>query len=275
MKVNYLSIVSFWIGFIPLTGLVSPLLAQIDKVEYAKDGSGTYGFREISEIQPWSGYYVHDPDRPAPPIVEPGTPVSPSAPSDALVLFNGAGLSQWEPSKWVIDKGDLIATEGLITTKREFGDCQMHLEWQAPVERVEKFVNQGNSGVLFLGEIEVQIFDSYSVKVYPDGKAAAIYGQTPPLVNAARRPGQWQTYDIVFTAPRFDATGKRIAPARITMFHNGLLVHHYQEVYGDTSHRRVGSYKGIAAVGPISLMSHHCPVRFRNIWIRDLTIWHP
>jgi hypothetical protein len=254
---------------------MSVLPGQIDKVEYAEDGSGTYGFKKISEIQPWSGYYVHDPDRPPPPIVTPGTPAAmenrPTAPSDAIVLFDGTDLSEWQPSEWIIEDGELVTTDGRIITKREFGDIQLHLEWLAPVERMEKFVNQGNNGVLLLNKVEVQIFDSYSVKVYPDGKASAIYGQTPPLVNAARKPGEWQTYDIVFTVPRLDENGKQIEPARITMFHNGLLVHNHQEVYGPTGHRRVRSHEQLPARGPISMLGHHCPVRFRNIWARELS----
>jgi len=116
----------------------------------------------------------------------------------------------------------------------------------------------------------VQIFDSYGTKIYPDGQAAAIYAQTPPLVNASRPPGQWQTYDIVFTAPRFDDAGQVTAPARITMFHNGVLVHNNQEIYGHTPHLGMASYDGIKPKGPIAFGAHHCPVRFRNIWVRPL-----
>jgi hypothetical protein len=254
-------------------GLQSPAQAQKRETIYAKDGSGVFGYK-YTPIQPWSGYHVHDPDRPAPPKVAPGDPGAQdrpgTAPSDALVLFDGKNLSQWAPTQWKVEDGCLVATEGPLTTKKEFGDCQLHLEWQAPTEPADRVTNQGNNGVMLLGAIEVQIFDSYQVKIYPDGQAAAIYGQTPPLVNACRKPGQWQTYDIVFFAPKFDQAGKLLAPARITMLHNGLLVHHNQEVYGDTPHARIGSYQAVKARGPISFGAHHSPVRFRNIWIRPL-----
>jgi hypothetical protein len=157
-----------------------------------------------------------------------------------------------------------------MRTQEEFGDCQLHLEWLVPEEPASSVWNRGNNGVFFLGSIEVQIFESFSTKIYPDGQAAAIYAQTPPRVNASRRPGQWQTYDIVFLAPRFDEGGKVREPARLTMFHNGLLVHLHQEIYGDTPHLRLASYDNLPAQAPLSLGAHHCPVRFRNIWIRRL-----
>ena len=139
-----------------------------------------------------------------------------------------------------------------------------------PTEPAEGLTNRGNNGVMLLGNIEVQIFDSFTTKIYPDGQAAAIYGQTPPLVNASLPPGQWQTYDIAFTAPRFDKSGKLTAPARITMLHNSVLVHLNQEIYGDTPHSRLGSYEAVKAKGPLAFDAHHCPVRFRNIWVREL-----
>lgn len=240
---------------------------------YAKDGSGVFGYKH-TPVQPWSGFHVHDPDRPVPRKVEPGKPCSSeptgAAPSDAVVLFNGQDLSAWQPTAWKVEEGCLVATDGPLATKQEFGDCQLHLEFQVPVESTEKITNRGNNGVFLLGKIEVQIFDSYSTQLYPDGQAAAIYAQTPPLVNACRKPGEWQSYDIVFLAPRFDGEGKLTAPARLTMFHNGVLVHLNQEIYGHTPHCGLASYAGIGSKGPISFGAHHCPVRFRNIWIRSL-----
>lgn len=249
------------------------ILAQNHPLVNAQDGSGIFGYKD-TPIQPWSGFHVHDPDRPVPEKVEPGMPSTRQqagrAPSDALVLFDGKDLTQWHPSEWILENASLIATEGRITSKKEFGSCQLHLEWKAPVEPAESIWNQGNNGVMFLGAIEVQIYDSYRSKIYPDGQAAAIYAQTPPRVNACRPPGEWETYDIVFLAPQFNATGEPLEPARITMFHNGLLVHHNQEIYGDSPHAGLASYRNIKSKGPLQLDAHHCPIRFRNIWIREL-----
>jgi hypothetical protein len=205
---------------------------------------------------------------------EPGTQAEAgTAPSDAVVLFGGTDLSAWEPSAWKVEDGELVAVEGRLTTKEPFGDCQLHLEWLVPEEPAAQDTNRGNNGVMLLGAIEVQIFDSYqyTTKIYADGQAAAIYGQTPPAVNASRAPGRWQTYDIVFLAPRVDAEGKLAEPARLTVLHNGVLVHHDQEVYGNTPHARLAAYpEKPPTEGPIVLGAHHCPVRFRNIWVRRL-----
>jgi hypothetical protein len=255
-------------------GLAALAQAQKHELLQAQDGSGIVGYKD-TPVQPWSGFHVHDPDRPAPPIVAPPEPSSQDqagkAPSDAVVLFDGTGLDAWRPNQWKIEDGCLISTQGPMATKEEFGDCQLHLEWLVPTEPTASIWNRGNNGVFLLGRIEVQIFDSYTTHIHPDGQAAAIYAQTPPLVNASRPPGQWQTFDIVFTAPKFDDAGKVAAPARITMFHNGLLVHLNQEVYGHTPHLNLASYDGIPAKGPVSLGAHSCPVRFRNIWIRPLS----
>ena len=253
--------------------MAGPVLAQKHELVYAKDGSGVFGYKD-TPIQPWSGCHVHDPDRPAPKKVVPGRGSTQeqvgTAPSDAIALFDGRDLSQWRPTKWKVEDGCLIATEGPLMTQEEFGDCQLHLEWQSPLEPAKGIMNQGNNGVMLLGQIEIQIFESYSTKIYPDGQAAAIYAQTPPLVNACRKPGEWQTYDIIFVAPKFDAAGKLRGPARVTMFHNGLLVHHNQEIYGTTPHGGLASYVGVPSKGPLSFGAHSCPVRFRNIWIRRL-----
>lgn len=246
--------------------------AQTHELIYAKDGSGVFGYKD-TPIQPWSGFHVHDPDRPAPPVVTVPPPTAAEQagpPSDAIVLFDGRDLAQWEANQWKVEDSSLVATEGPMRTKEEFGDCQLHLEWMVPTEPADNIWNRGNNGVFLLGVIEVQAFDSSSVKIYPDGQAAAVYSQTPPLVNACRKPGQWQSYDIVFVTPKFDAAGKLTAPARLTMLHNGVLVHHNQEIYGHTPHAGLASYDGVPAKGPLALGAHHCPVRFRNIWIRRL-----
>jgi len=239
----------------------------------AKDGSGVIGYKD-TPILPWCGYCVHDPDRPAPKKVTPGKPSTEeklgAAPSDAIVLFDGKDFSQWQPSDWKTENGELIAVTGNLTTKQPFGDCQLHIEWMAPDPPQGGFWDRGNNGVMLMGLFEIQIYDSYSEKIYPDGQAAAIYGQTPPLVNACRKPGQWQGFDIVFFAPAFK-DGKVEKPAFVTIFHNGLLVHHNQEIFGPTGHRILPKYdKPTPEKLPLSLSAHNNPVRFRNIWLRAL-----
>ena len=240
---------------------------------YAKNGSGVYGYKDTA-ILPWCGYLVHDPDRPVPAKIDPGEPSTQdkvgTPPSDAIVLFGGKDVSRWETSEWKVADGCLEAVGGgMLTTKEEFGDFQLHLEWQAPdPPRGDRF-DRGNSGVLIMGQFEVQIFDSYTEKIYPDGQAAAIYGQTPPLVNACRKPGEWQNFDIVFSAPVFKF-GTLAKPAAVTVLHNGVLVHHNQEIMGKTGHRTLPYYSPLPDKMPLQLGAHHNPVRFRNIWIRPL-----
>jgi hypothetical protein len=256
-----------------LTLLVpSAVLAQQHALVEAQDGSGVFGYKD-TPVQPWSGFHVHDPDRPVPPKVAPGDPpehCAAPAPADAIVLFGGQSLEQWQPTQWKVEDGCLVATEGPLATKQEFGDCQLHLEFQIPAKQEESVWNRGNNGVMLLGEIEVQIFDSYDTKIYPDGQAAAVYAQTPPLVNASRKPGEWQSYDILFTAPKYDSAGKVDSPARLTMLHNGVLVHLNQVIYGHSPHGGLAGYDNVKPRAPLSFGAHHCPVRFRNIWIRSL-----
>ena len=236
---------------------------------HAKDGSGVYGYKDTPQL-PWCGYLVHDPDRPAPTRVNPGPASAPSpVPTPAVVLFDGKDHSQWQSSDWRLVDGCIEAVTGNLTSKESFGDCQIHVEWMAPANFQGPWYNQGNNGVLLMGLYEIQIFDSYNEKIYPDGQAAAIYGQTPPLVNACRPPGEWQTFDIVFTAPVFEA-GKPVKPARVTMFHNGLLAHLNAEIHGETGHRILPEYKNKAGKGPLVFSGHGCPVRFRNVWVRPL-----
>jgi hypothetical protein len=239
----------------------------------AKDGSGVVGYKD-TPVLPWCGYHVHDPDRPVPPKVTPG-PLSVgkkagTAPSDAVVLFNGMDLSQWKPSDWKIENSELIAVSGELTTNQAFGDCQLHLEWQTPDPPQGHMFDRGNNGVMLMGLFEIQIYDSYTEKLYPDGQAASVYGQTPPMVNACRKPGQWQTFDIFFFAPVFNE-GKLEKEAYVTVLHNGLLAHHNQKIYGPTGHRILPSYdKPIPEKLPLTLSAHNNPVRFRNIWLRPL-----
>ncbi len=237
------------------------------KLVEAKDGSGVVGYKD-TPVLPWCGYHVHDPDRPVPRRVEPGR--RGDAPSDAIVLFDGSDLSKWTDSDWKIEDGKLVAVTGRLTTKETFGDCQLHLEWQAPNPPVGKDWDRGNNGVLLMGLFEIQVFDTYTLQLYPDGQAASVYGQTPPLVNVCRPPGRWQSYDIMFFAPVFQ-DGKLEKPAHVTILHNGVLVHHNQPIYGPTGHRIKPAYrKPIPSELPLSLSAHNNPVRFRNIWIRPL-----
>lgn len=222
-------------------------------------------------ILPGSRYRVHDGTRPQPRVVRPGEP-----PSDAVVLFDGTDLSRWRsasggPAGWRVadDTLEVVPRSGDIRTAEEFGDCQLHLEWSAPPEVRGESQGRGNSGVFLMDRYEIQVLDCYQNPTYADGTTAAIYGQCPPLVNACRPPGEWQTYDIVWEAPRFE--GERLArPARLTLLHNGIAVHHAVELLGGTGHRRLPVYVPHAPVAPLRLQDHGDPVRYRNIWVRRL-----
>jgi hypothetical protein len=159
---------------------------------------------------------------------------------------------------------------GSLRTARSFGDIQLHIEWRAATPPTASGQNRSNSGVFLMGRYEVQVLDSYQNETYADGQAAALYGQRPPLVNASRPPGEWQTYDIVFRRPRFAADGRVLEPARITLLHNGVLVHDAVAFTGATAHMRAASYEAHEDRLPISLQDHGDPVRFRNIWVREL-----
>jgi Domain of Unknown Function (DUF1080) len=212
-------------------------------------------------------------------LVTPGaTPGAP--PSDAIVLFDGKDLSKWaqrgpnnelvEP-KWQVRDGyfETGAKTGSMFTRESFGDVQLHVEWATPSVVAGTSQGRGNSGVILMGRYEVQVLDSFRSPTYPDGQAAAIYGQFPPLVNAARPPGDWQAYDILFTAPRFE-NGTLATPAYLTVFHNGVAVHNHAAVIGATAHKVVGKYEPHPPRGPIRLQDHGNPVRYRNIWVREL-----
>ncbi len=240
-----------------------------DELVKAKDGSGVIGYKDTPKL-PWCEWLVHDPDRPAPKRINPGPAGAPApVPADAVVLFDGKDASKWESSDWKVADGCLVAGDKILKSKASFGDAQIHVEWMAPANFDGPWYNRGNNGVLLMGLYEIQIFDSYNEKLYPDGQAAAIYGQTPPLVNVTRPPGEWQSYDIVFTAPVF-AEGKLVQPARVTMFHNGVLVHRNEPIHGETGHRILPEYKTKVSEGPLAFGGHGCPVRFRNIWVRPL-----
>lgn len=228
---------------------------------------------------PGGQWHVHDSNRPHPPIVDPGpsTNLPAPVPADAIVLFDGKDLSQWSGAKgdagWRVQDGYMeVNGTGSIQTRRAFGDCQLHVEWCAPKEVEGESQDRGNSGVYLLSRYEVQVLDSYHNVTYADGQAAALYGQHPPLVNACRKPGEWQSYDIVFTAPRFAKDGALLSPARVTVLHNGILVHNDVAYYGPSGHKVAPHYTPHAAQAPLQLQDHGNPVRYRNIWIRELDL---
>jgi len=221
---------------------------------------------------------VHDASRPMPAVVDPG-PAGPPvpAPPGAVVLFDGRDLSAWtdakgNQAKWKIENGymEVTAKAGSIQTKSGFGDCHLHVEWAAPAVVQGESQGRGNSGVFLMNRYEVQVLDCFNNKTYADGMTASIYGQYPPLVNACRKPGEWQTYDIIFRAPRFDAEKRLLSPAMMTVFHNGLVVHNNAVLTGPTAHKLRPPYIPHDERLPISLQDHGNPVRFRNIWVKEL-----
>jgi hypothetical protein len=224
---------------------------------------------------PHSPWRVHDRRRPQPALVEPGS--QPGAPpSDAMVLFDGKDLAQWNGGNPAgIEDGTInIHKTGELRSKQSFGDCQLHVEWMSPAKADGGPMTWGNSGVFLMDQYEVQIIESRDSHIYADGNAGAIYGQAPALVNASRKPGQWQTFDIAFTAPRFDGDTLK-KPAYVTVFQNGVLVQCHQEIRGATGHKILPVYKPGVTQGPVQLQEHGSAVRFRNIWIRPLKLEEP
>ncbi len=237
----------------------------------------------LSFAQPDPNWLDHDRSRPLPPVVTPGLPGTPdragTPPSDATVLFDGKDLSQWvslsdgSPTKWIARDGymECVKGSGYIRTLQNFGDCQLHVEWATPTPASGEGQGRGNSGVFFGSDrYEVQVLDSFGSKTYADGSAGAIYGQYPPLVNVCRAPGEWQTYDIIYTAPRFTADGKVKSPTRLTVIQNGVVVQNNVELTGPTSWLERAPYQPHPEKQPIALQDHGNPVRYRNIWVREL-----
>jgi hypothetical protein len=228
-------------------------------------------------------FRVHDKTRPQPKVITPPTESSQAkagqAPSDAIVLFAGKNFDEWSHSFWELTpEGTMIvkplpkkkgAKKRDIKTNRSFGDVQLHIEWKTPSPAKGAGQKRSNSGIFFMGQYEVQVQDNYDNQTYPDGQAGAIYGQYSPYVNASRGPGVWQTYDIVFLAPKFEGD-KLVKPAYLTVFHNGVLVQHNRELIGKTSHKKVGTYSHHKENLPIKLQDHGDPVSYRNIWIREI-----
>src|ERR1700722_6027507 len=253
--------------------LIAAAIAQQSK-------PGDLGFTE-PPMFPGLPWHVHDPARPPPKVVPPGdTPGAP--PSDAIVLFDGKDLSQWSQmgrgaeaakmvgARWKVGNGyfEVAGGTGNLLTREKFGDCQLHVEWASPAVVRGTSQGRGNSGVLLMSRYEIQVLDAYNNPTYADGQASAIYGQWPPLANPARKPGEWNTYDILFEAPRFDGD-KLLKPAYVTVIYNGVMVHHHKELMGPMIYRQVAHYTPHGAEEALMLQDHNGDlVRYRNIWIR-------
>lgn len=249
---------------------------------YAQSGTKKYrtsptGYSD-TPVLPGQKWKVHDIDRPKPKVVTPAAQLG-QPPSDAIILFDGKDLSQWQnelkgkllPASWKVENGymEVKPGTGTLVSKEKFGNAQYHVEWSAPTELAGDSQWRANSGFILMNRYEIQVLDCYNNPTYADGQAASIYGQWPPLVNACRKPGEWQSYDIVFEAPRFEGQ-KLVRPAYVTVFHNGVLMHHRQEIIGRMAHRVVGTYAPHAPEEPLALQDHDVPVRYRNIWVRRL-----
>ncbi|GMV80878.1 MAG: hypothetical protein AMXMBFR7_20620 [Planctomycetota bacterium] len=237
---------------------------------------------EDTPLLPGGKWTVHDGRRPQPPVVDPGTPFSQDAPgkppSDAIVLFDGKSLDGWKnkdgaAAQWKVENGymEVVPKTGDIWTKQAYGDMQLHLEFREPEIKGEG-QGRGNSGVFLMGCYEIQVLDCYRNQTYPDGTTGGIYGQYPPQVNACRAPGAWQTYDIVWVAPRFDGS-RLISPAYVTVILNGVILHYHKALQGPTQHKRLAGYAPHANTGPLRLQDHGDLVRFRNIWVRPIDFY--
>ncbi len=225
-------------------------------------------------ILPDSGFHVHDGLRPQPVVVTPGDGTVP--PSDAVVLFDGSDLSQWESldggaAKWTVTDGWMVVVPktGNIRTKQEFGSIQLHVEFASPTDVKGEGQGRGNSGVFLMGLYEIQVLDNYDNPTYPDGTVGGIYGQYPPMANAVRKPGEWNYYDIVWETPLFDGE-TLLRPAYVTVFLNNILLHHRRKLLGKTDHRVAPEYVPHGPTGPLMLQDHGDLVKFRNIWVRRL-----
>lgn len=267
-------------GFAAVAALFAQQQAKQQKQREDRNAANT-GYSDTPVI-PGQKWKVHDISRPAPALVTPGAKLG-DAPSDAVVLFNGKDLSQWvtpgrgadkgkmvEP-KWTVKDGYMFsaAKSGDLVSKEKFGDSQIHVEWAVPAEIDGASQWRGNSGILIMSRYEIQVLDSWNNPTYADGQAGSIYGQWPPLKNASRKPGEWQAHDIVFEAPKWEGD-KMVKAPYVTVFHNGVLMHHRQEIIGPMAHRTVLKFEKHQAEEPLALQDHDTRTRFRNIWIRRL-----
>lgn len=246
--------------------LTTPFLLQ--------DPTPRPGYDDTPKL-PGQEWRVHDSKRPYPVVVTPGKKLG-DAPSDATVLFDGTNLDLWitpngEVPTWKLADGSMmVAGNAELQTKSSFGDCQLHVEWASPADRSGDSQSMGNSGVFLMGLYEIQVLDTWNNTSYADGTAGALYGQFPPDVNVSRPSGEWQSYDILFTAPKFSESGDLESPAKVTLLHNGVAVHHNRELLGPTVHRTLPPEGAHAEKLPLKLQNHGDPVRYRNIWIRPL-----
>jgi hypothetical protein len=245
--------------------------------------SGQLG-EEGTPMLPGMPWHVHDAARPHPRVITPGTESSQAQPgqppSDAIVLFDGKDLSKWvnrrngkitDPAAWKVENGyvEVVPSVGELLSKEKFGDIQLHIEWASPAVPTASSQGRGNSGVLFMERYEIQVLDCYNNPTYADGSTGAIYGQWPPLVIPCRKPGEWQTYDIIFEAPKFDGE-KVVKPVYFTVFQNGVLLHNHKESMGPMVFRQVAHYTAHAPEVSLMLQAHNNPVRYRNIWVRRI-----
>jgi hypothetical protein len=228
--------------------------------------------------QAYAQRYLQGTTWPEPPVVTPGDSATHSAPSDAKVLFDGKNLEAWKGiKKTTIDADGGFTVRERLETNESFGDCQLHVEFATPTQTKDKKGRElkgqarGNNGIgLMDARYEIQVMDSYENKTYPEGQCGAVYNQTPPMVNASRKPGEWQTYDIIFNAPRFAEDGKLARPGYVTVLHNGVAVQNHTQIKGSTFYDRENLYTKHPDKQPLVLMYHGDPVRFRNIWIRAI-----
>lgn len=260
------SVRTLWVVLVMIT-LILPIAAIAQSSCAASAGS--------------PAWRVHDGERPRPPIITPPTPSTQDqaglAPSDAVVLFDGKDLSNWRamdggPAKWIVKNGfmESVRGAGYVRTLQGFGDCQLHVEFMTPTPGEGTSQGRGNSGVFLMGVYEIQVLDSYDNITYADGQCSAVYGQYPPQVNVCRKPGEWQTYDVLFKAPRFNAQGELLRPAYLTVFQNGVLTQDHVEIQGPTNWCSRSPYSPHPEKLPLSLQDHGNPVRYRNIWVREL-----
>ena len=264
------------LAFLPAVSVLPQMAAAPKPKETVIDGVA--GFQD-TPMQPDGKWHVHDPARPQPPVVTPGTfSENATPPSDAIILFGGKDLSQWVDKKtggnpqWKIEDGAMVSAKGDIQTTNQFGDLQLHLEFREPTPPKGDGQGRGNSGVFLMGLYEIQVLDCYSNKTYADGATAGIYGQHPPLANACRPPGEWQTYDIIFNVPHFGANGELLSPGYVTVLHNGVVTQNHQAIRGATNWRVPGKYTPHGPTGPIALQYHNNSVSFRNIWVRPVPV---
>ncbi|HWD17692.1 MAG TPA: DUF1080 domain-containing protein [Verrucomicrobiae bacterium] len=268
------------INYLPAGCFLAAFLAGI-----AVRGEDIDGFRD-TPMQPGGKWHLHDPDRPQPRVVAPGAVLSQNAPapSDAEILFDGKDLSKWQTpggsdAQWNVQDGYVeTGRDGGIRTRGKWGAFQLHVEFCEPNPPHGSGQGRGNSGILINDMYEVQVLDSYQAKTYPDGQCAAIYGQSPPLVNASKPPGDWQTYEIIFEPPLWDQSGQLTKKAIVTVLHNGVVAQNHYELTGMTDGiNRLVPWKSLSKYPPphapevfIELQDHNNPVRYRNIWIRPL-----